>query len=106
MVRYVALLRGVNVGGTNPIKMSELKACFEAAGFENVRTYINSGNIIFEAPGTDAAKLTKKVQKILDETFTIKPRALILSHAQLKAVVNDSPKGFGTKPAEYHSDAI
>ncbi len=106
MVRCVALLRGVNVGGTNPIKMSELKACFEAAGFKNVRTYINSGNVIFDAPDMGTDKVTEIVQKALDGAFPAKPRALILSHAQLKAVIDDAPKGFGTKPTEYHSDAI
>ncbi len=105
-MKYVALLRGINVGGNNAVKMSELKACFEAAGFGNVRTYINSGNIIFETPDADAARLTGKVQKILDETFAAKPRALIYSHDQLKAVVENAPKGFGAQPDVYHSDAI
>jgi uncharacterized protein (DUF1697 family) len=47
MARYVALLRGINVGGKNPIKMTDLKACFEAEGFEDVATYIQSGNVVF-----------------------------------------------------------
>ncbi len=106
MTKFVALLRGINVGGNSIISMSDLKACFEAVGFKNVRTYINSGNVIFEAPEKDSAKVTDIVQKALDGAFPVKPRALILSHAQLKAVIDDAPKGFGTKPTEYHSDAI
>lgn len=106
MTKFAALLRGINVGGKNAVSMSELKACFEAAGFENVRTYINSGNVIFEAPGEDTVKLAAKVQKVLDETFSVKPRAMICSHAQLKAIVDNAPKGFGAKPGEYHSDVI
>jgi len=51
VVAYVALLRGINVGGKNLIKMSELKACFEVAGFQEVVTYIQSGNVLSDPPG-------------------------------------------------------
>jgi uncharacterized protein (DUF1697 family) len=47
MEKYIALLRGVNVGGKNKISMSELKTAFEEGGFADIRTYINSGNVIF-----------------------------------------------------------
>lgn len=47
MQRYIALLRGINVGGKNKISMKELKAGFEELGFSNVVTYLNSGNVIF-----------------------------------------------------------
>lgn len=49
MKKYVALLRGINVGGNNKVEMSKLKALFEKMGYTNVVTYINSGNVIFEA---------------------------------------------------------
>jgi len=55
MVAYVALLRGINVGGKNLIGMPALKAAFEAEGFDEVRTYIQSGNVLFSAPKTKAA---------------------------------------------------
>ena len=53
MAQYVALLRGINVGGNNLIKMADLKACFEAQGFGNVATYIQSGNVLFTSDDTD-----------------------------------------------------
>ena len=56
-MRYVALLRGINVGGNNRVPMPELRACFEAAGYENVKTYINSGNVIFDSDEADLEKL-------------------------------------------------
>jgi uncharacterized protein (DUF1697 family) len=56
---YVALLRGTNVGGKNLIKMADLAACFEMIGFENVRTYIQSGNVIYSAGQSDKGKLTR-----------------------------------------------
>lgn len=57
-MKYVALLRGVNVGGKNLIKMSALKTAFEESGFTDVRTYINSGNVVFDTEEKNLAKLT------------------------------------------------
>ena len=59
MGRYVALLRGINVGGNNLIKMVALKACFEAQGFRDVVTYLQSGNVVFTGGGP-AASLTQR----------------------------------------------
>ena len=60
MSRYVALLRGINVGGNNLIKMTELKACFEEQGFADVATYIQSGNVLFTRAESGAAKLAAR----------------------------------------------
>lgn len=56
MKKYVALLRGINVGGNNKVAMPKLKECFESLGYRNVITYINSGNIIFETKKVDQKK--------------------------------------------------
>lgn len=61
---FVALLRGVNVGGNNMISMKSLKASFEAIGFTQVTTYINSGNVIFKTKETDARKLERKIERM------------------------------------------
>ncbi len=63
------MLRGINVGGNNIIKMADLKACFERMGFSNVSTYIQSGNVIFESTKKDAARLEKKIETSLSEAF-------------------------------------
>ncbi len=60
--QYLALLRGINVGGKNIIKMAELKACFEANGFGDVATYIQSGNVLFSTPGGDLTSLTGQIE--------------------------------------------
>ena len=60
MGRYVALLRGINVGGKNLIKMTELKGCFEDHGFRNVATYIQSGNVLFESGERSSARLAQR----------------------------------------------
>ena len=99
--KYVALLRGINVGGKNLIKMAELKACFENAGYQNVRTHIQSGNVLFESPETDTVKLTGEIEKILSKTFNYKPVVVVRSDTDLKEVVNKAPSGFGDPGFRY-----
>src|SRR5262245_63471984 len=100
MMVYLALLRGINVGGKNKVPMTELKACFEELGCENVQTYIASGNVIFES-NKSVAKLTDEIQKALPKKFKLDSERitiLILSHDQLKKVIHQAPKGFGIEP--------
>jgi uncharacterized protein (DUF1697 family) len=104
---YLALLRGLNVGGGNIIKMTELKACFEKSKLENVATYIQSGNVLFETAETDHVKLVKKLENVLSKTFSpYKARIVLCSHAKLKQIVQEAPKGFGSQPQKYHYDVI
>jgi uncharacterized protein (DUF1697 family) len=105
---YLALLRGINVGGKNKVPMARLKAMLEGLGFEAVTTWIQSGNVIFRSP-LAAATVARKVEAALTETFTLDSelvRVLVLSHAELKAIIDKRPKGFGDEPGKYHSDAI
>ena len=107
-MKFVALLRGINVGGKNKVPMAKLKACFEELGCENVQTYIASGNVIFESKQS-AAKLTEELEATLPRNFKLDDeliKILILSHKQLQKVIHQAPKGFGTEAGTYHSDAI
>jgi uncharacterized protein (DUF1697 family) len=106
MSRYVALLRGINVGGKNLIKMPALKACFEANGFEDVATYIQSGNVLFSSTGEKAAELTQRIEAMLAEAFAYEATVVVRSRTQMRAVVERAPKGFGSQPAKYRYDAI
>lgn len=92
-LRHVALLRGINVGGNNIIKMTALKQAFEDAGFDNVSTYIASGNVIFTANNRPVA-LEKRIEKTLSTTFGYEARVLVRSKTQLAAVLNAAPKGW------------
>ena len=69
MPTSVALLRGINVGGKNLIRMPALKACFEENGFDDVVTYIQSGNVLFTAPTTQAAELTRRIEAMLAQDY-------------------------------------
>jgi uncharacterized protein (DUF1697 family) len=105
--QYLALLRGINVGGGNLIRMQDLAACFEASKLENVATYIQSGNVLFETIETDQAKLTGKLEQALSKTFAPYQATVVLcSHAKLREIVRKSPKGFGTQPQTYRYDVI
>lgn len=106
MNQYVALLRGINVGGKNLIKMAELKACFETLGFKNVSTYIQSGNVVFSTTRSDRAKLTSLVEEALSKTFNYRSRAVVRSYKQMKEIVGRSPKDFGSDPTAYRYDVI
>jgi uncharacterized protein (DUF1697 family) len=106
MTRYVALLRGINVGGKNLIKMPALKAAFEANGFENVSTYIQSGNVLFVGPDAPALQLTKGIEKMLAGAFDYVPTVVIRSRKQMRAVVARAPKEFGSQSAKYRCDVF
>ncbi len=104
--QYLALLRGINVGGNNIIKMADLRAFLEKKGYENVRTYIQSGNILFRATGTTTAKLTKTLEKELSAEFDYTSRVVVLTKKELDTTVQEAPKGFGAEPEKYRYDVI
>ncbi len=106
MPTYVALLRGVNVGGKNPIKMPALKAAFEEDGFEDVATYIQSGNVLFTASGIRAADLTRRIEAMLAKAFDYVPTVVVRNRTQIRSIVDSAPKGFGSSPTKYRYDVI
>ena len=106
MTTYVALLRGINVGGKNLIRMPALKACFEDNGFDDVATYIQSGNVLFASSETRNAALTGRIEAMLSESFDYLPTVVVRSRKQMRAIVDGAPKGFGSRPDEYRYDAI
>ena len=103
--KYVALLRGINVGGKNKVAMADLRQTFEDAGYENVRTYINSGNVLFETDA-DPQGLEDSIEQALESRFGMDLVVVVRSHRQLKNVVDKAPDGFGREPDLYHSDVV
>jgi uncharacterized protein (DUF1697 family) len=106
MARYVALLRGINVGGKNQVRMADLRACFEGLGFRNVTTYIASGNVIFESGERSSTKLTQRIEKALTKTFGYPAVVVVRSQAQMRSIVDKAPKGYGSQPSLYRSDVL
>lgn len=99
MNTYIILLRGINVGGKNEIPMKELKVLLEKNGFEHVKTYIQSGNVVFESiskPNTD-------IGKIIQKKFGFNPKFLLLSEKDLlSAVMNNPYQGYEGKFVHFY----
>jgi uncharacterized protein (DUF1697 family) len=108
MTRYLVLLRGINVGGRNKVRMAALRELLESHGHTKVSTYIASGNVILTSDQS-AAEIKRELEDALPRTFKLDSEliaVLVLTHAQLRAVVEKRPTGFGDHPETYHSDAI
>lgn len=84
------------MGGKNVIKMTLLKEVFERCKYKNVLTYIQSGNVIFEAEENDVRKITDKLESMLSKTFVYNAKLVVLSEEQLKKVVSNAPKDWKT----------
>lgn len=90
-MRYVALPRGINVTGSNMIKMTELKAAFESLGFDNVVTYINSGNVAFDVKKAAEESLIKKIAPILEKLAGKPISVMVRSQADILRVIANNP---------------
>jgi len=91
MVKYVAFLRAINVGGSKVIKMEILRQIFESLGFANVRTYIQSGNVIFDARQKNVSSLTTKIEKELERSTGHKVEVMLTTFAELQSMVKLDP---------------
>ena len=105
---YVILLRGVNVGGKSRVPMAELRDALSNYGYENVSTYINSGNVLLSS-SESASEVKANVERVIADNFTLIPGsglAHVLTPSYLESVVAAKPVGFGDAPEKFHSDAI
>jgi len=93
--KYLALLRGINVGGKNIIKMDDLKKIFEEMKFTDVKTYIQSGNVIFLDYENEQIKIQMKIETALFKKLNYKINIRILTFSEIKEIVNNKPEGFG-----------
>jgi len=91
MPKYVALLRAVNVGGNNMIKMDALKEMFQSLKFKNVATYIQSGNILFETIETEEGKLLSKIEKEIAKVFGLQIDVFLRSEDEIITIIEDRP---------------
>jgi uncharacterized protein (DUF1697 family) len=92
---YVALLRGVNVGGKNMVSMKSLKGGFEKSGFSEVSTYINSGNVIFKSKEGDPRKLERKIERLLSKEYQLECKVAVRSFAEMASLVEGLPSNWG-----------
>jgi len=90
MTVYIALLRGINVGKNNRIKMVDLKNLLETLGLEKVKTYIQSGNVVFEA-SDDAVRLSERLEEEISKTFGFPVPVILRTAEQYEQIIHDCP---------------
>jgi uncharacterized protein (DUF1697 family) len=101
MATHIVLLRGINLGSRNRVPMAELRALLEDAGFENVRTYLQSGNVVLESKARPEA-VGRECERLIAERFGLDIAVVVRSRAQLAAVVERNPLGeVATNPKRY-----
>ena len=106
MKRYIALLRGVNISGKNKVPMAELKKCFEALGFMDVKTCLNSWNVIFSGEETDASALTSRIERMIQRQFGLDIPVFVLPQEDLAEILHHAPDWWGTENREIYDNLI
>jgi len=103
MARYAALLRGINVGGNKKVPMAQLKALLEGLGFTEVVTLLQSGNVVFTAPGKKTSlALEKQLEKAIEEEFGFEVGVVVRSHAELAQAIEANPlEGAEEEPSKF-----
>ncbi len=91
MIKYLTLLRAVNVGGHNIIKMEELKNLFLSLGFKNVKTFIQSGNVIFETSEKNIKAVTKKIEAKLNDLMKKDIKVFVRTISELQEIIEQNP---------------
>jgi len=94
MTVYISLLRGINVSGQKRMKMEELRTLYNSLGFKNVKTYIQSGNVIFEDIGTDLNTLKKNIESGIQQQFGYNVHVLIKTPKKLREILKNIPCDF------------
>jgi uncharacterized protein (DUF1697 family) len=88
---HVALLRGINVGGRNKVAMADLREIVTSLGHTDVATYIQSGNVVFTSPETDATRLAGDLEQAVAERLGVQPGVVVVSRQQLQQVIDSNP---------------
>jgi len=100
--RHIALIRGINVGRAKRVAMADLRALVEALGYTDVRTLLNSGNVVFTAPRAAQGNAAARIEKALAAKLGVSARITVLSAAELAAVVAENPLGkITTDPSRF-----
>lgn len=106
MNRFIALLRGINISGKNKIKMAELKKSFESLGFINVKTYLNSGNVIFSTYETNVKELMKRIENMIQKEFGLDIPTFVISQDDLLDILSHAPNWWGSENKDIYDNLI
>jgi uncharacterized protein (DUF1697 family) len=103
-VRHVVLLRGINVGGRNKVAMGDLRSLLTEAGFADVATYIQSGNVLLTTPARE--ELEAEIEALLAQRLGMSLVVVVRTADQVRSVLAGAPQGFGAHPETYLSDVV
>lgn len=106
MKRYVALLRGINISGKNKIPMAELKKEFEKLAFEEVKTYLNSGNVIFSSSENDTKRFISQIEGMIKNQFALDIPVFVISREALEDILHNAPEWWGNDNKEIYDNLI
>ena len=105
-MKYIALLRGINISGKNKISMPELKKLLEENNYQNVSTYLNSGNIIFECNIDNKETIMDNIHTLIKTKFLLDIPVYITTDKELETILNNSPKWWGSSNKEIYDNLI
>ena len=106
MKRQIAFLRGINVSGKNKISMAELKDGFEKLGFQEVKTYLNSGNVIFSSDGEDVRSFTNQIETMIKNQFGLDIPVFVILKEELEDILRNAPEWWGDENKEIYDNLI
>lgn len=106
MKRYIAFLRGINISGKNKLPMAELKKELENLGFGEVRTYLNSGNVVFSSDKDDKAKLTEQIGIMIKRQFALDIPVFVILREELEDILHNAPDWWGNGNEEIYDNII
>ena len=106
MIRYIALLRGINISGKNRLPMAELKKGFEDLCFKDVKTYLNSGNVLFSCEEDDKSDLTERIETMIKERFGLDIPVFVMEVDFLKDILQHAPEWWGTDDKTIYDNLI
>lgn len=106
MKRYIAFLRGVNISGKNKVPMAALREGFENAGFNEVRTYLNSGNVAFSEDEEKVGSLSKKIEAVIKNQFGFEIPVFVIAQEALENILRNAPAWWGNENKETYDNLI
>ena len=106
MKRYAALLRGINISGKNQIAMVDLRTAFASLGLADVRTYLNSGNVIFSDEEEDASVMAARIQAMIKERFGLEIPVFVIGIQELADLLAKAPAWWGTEDKAVYDNLI
>jgi uncharacterized protein (DUF1697 family) len=103
MISYIGLLRGINVGGKNMLKMTDIRDCLRRNGYRNVQSYIQSGNLIFEAPEQDTELQARTIEALIAKDFGLAVPTVVVTATRWKQIVEHAPATWGVDATWKHN---